>query len=122
MQEDISLLQLCILGHGFNEDIYLIGENSSIGVLERTLYATFSYSAKEPVEFIIIPIWHYSDKTKEQLVNLLAGIVKKKTKSFLWRSSIENPYNKVYDEIISIFSGNSTKISSDLVEYYITKN
>jgi hypothetical protein len=121
MQEEVSLLQLCVLGHGINEDIYLIGENSSIGILERNLYATFSYSRKEPIEFIVIPIGCYSDKVKDQLTDLFSNIIKKKTKNFLWQSLFENPYNKIYDELINIFSGTSVKINSDFIEYRITR-
>jgi hypothetical protein len=73
MREEISLLQLCVLGHGINENIYLIGENSNIGILERNLYATFSYSHKEPIEFIVIPISYYSDKAKDRLTGLFSN-------------------------------------------------
>jgi hypothetical protein len=122
MQEEISLSQLCVLGHGINENIYLIGENSNSGILERHLYATFSYSCKEPIEFIIIPIGRYSDKAKGHLTALFSDIINKKVKNFLWQSLIGNPYNKVYDELISVFSGSSIKVNNSFVEYRIIKN
>jgi hypothetical protein len=122
MQEEVSLLQLCILGHGINEDIYLIGENSSIGILERNLYATFSYSHKEPIEFIVIPIGYYSDKAKDRLTDLFSNVIKKKAKNFLWQSLSENPYNKVYDKLVNIFPGGSIRINNNFTEYRIVKD
>jgi hypothetical protein len=110
-----------VLGHGINENVYLIGENSSIGILERNLCATFSYSRKEPIEFIVIPVSCYSDKVKDRLTDLFSNVVKKKTRNFLWQSLIENPYNKIYDELINIFSGTSFKVNNDFVEYHIAR-
>jgi hypothetical protein len=122
MQEEISLFQLCTLGHGINENIYLIGENFNSGILERRLYATFSYSCKEPIEFIIIPVGHYSDKAKDHLISLFSDVINKNVKNFLWRSLIENPYNKVYDELMFLFSGRSINVNNNFVKYCIDKN
>jgi hypothetical protein len=120
-KEDVSLSQICILGHGFNEDIYLIGRNFDIGVIEKTLYATFSYSQEPPIEFIIVPMWKYSEKVKDKITEFFSKVVKEKEKSFQWQSLIENPYNKVYDELINRFSGNSVIIDNHFIEYRISE-
>jgi hypothetical protein len=57
MREEVSLLQLCALGHGLNENIYLIGEDSGIGIPERNLYAAFSYSRGEPKTLALMKEW-----------------------------------------------------------------
>lgn len=121
LKEEISLSQLCILGHGLNENIYLIGENSGIGILERKLYATFSYSAGNPAEFIIIPMHYYSDEIKNGIVAFFSDRIKKKAGNFRWRSLIENPYNKVYDELAGEFNGVSLLASEHFIEYCIPK-
>jgi hypothetical protein len=120
-KEEISLSQFCILGHGFNENIYLIGEDIDAGVLERKLYATFSYSLNDPIEFIIIPIQHYFDKARIEITNFFSNVIREKSEMFKWRSLIKNPYNKVYDELINIFSGNSALVNDHFVEYSIIK-
>jgi hypothetical protein len=120
MKEEVSLLQLCMLGHGFNENIYLIGENTGIGILERTLYATFSYSLDGPIGFIIIPMQSYSNKVKDEITNFFSDVIKKND-NFKWQSLTENPYNKVYDSLINSFSGSSTLINDCFIEYCIIK-
>jgi hypothetical protein len=121
MREELSLLQICILGHGFNENIHLIGENSGNGILERHLYATFSYSRKEPVEFIVIPTGRYSSGANSWLAEFFSGVIKRKARNFLWRSLIGNPYNKAYDELINVFAGSSGRADDNFVEYRISK-
>jgi hypothetical protein len=118
-KEEISLSQFCILGHGFNEDIYLIGEDIDVGILERKLYATFSYSLNDPIEFIIIPIQHYYDSAGIEIIKFFSSVVRGKAKIFRWQSLIKNPYNKVYDELINIFSGDSALVNDHFIEYSI---